>query len=100
MRIFIFRDNSPMYLNAFNDTVPEFENGKLLLYDCQQNFLFVAESRALQVMGKDPRIIGLLKEQADRIADLANSTLWDGTIFRQVDASAKRRGFSPAISPT
>ena len=43
-------DNSPMYYNAFNNTVADYDAdaGRIQLYDVQMSALFVSESLALQ----------------------------------------------------
>ena len=100
-------DNSPMYYYAFNDSEAEFDSvsKRVQLFDCQQSALFVSESLSLQALGKasgNGADVAMLHKQSTVIASQINKVLWDDTtgIYRQVDASPKRRGFSEVISPT
>eukprot|EP00040_Diaphanoeca_grandis_P024748 m.136415 g.136415 ORF g.136415 m.136415 type:complete len:891 (+) comp29849_c1_seq1:147-2819(+) len=101
-------DNSPMYFNAFNQSRASYDGvaNKLQLFDVQMSSLFVSESRNLQALasniaGTTP-VVAQLKAQADSTAVLLNKVLWDNAtgIYRQVDASPMKQGFSSAISPT
>ena len=75
------------------------------LYDVQQSALFVSESLALEALANVTGNVVLcprLRKQRIAMSAAINRVLWDdGTgIYRQVDASPARRGFSPVISPT
>ena len=80
--------------------------GRLQLYDVQMSSLFVSESHALQALaplaGQPAGVVAQLARQSADVTALMQSVLWDANtkIYRQVDASPKRRGFSAAISPT
>ena len=102
-----------MYLNTFRDAAhprgvgPRFEHQRLMLYDCQMSFLFISESQALQWLGSraanaSTDLLHHLHDQENFLIAAANATLWDAGsgVYRQVDASADRKGFSPSISPT
>eukprot|EP00937_MAST-01D_sp_MAST-1D-sp2_P000301 g301.t1 len=112
-------DNAPMYYNAFDGAPASYdaEASRLQLYDVQQSALFVSEARALQRLvdavsatetagagtaAAAARMLGVLREREQAVARSIDRVLWDERtgIYRQVDASPARRGFSAEISPT